>query len=599
MEPMKSQIATYLALCRQLVLDDPHQLSTPKHLRRDVETMMSRTAAEGVSFLSKTLPMLGKALDDGLNSQRFTTPGQFRLAKGRNTPAFLQTYFNRVFGADGSLLAEPCVKSIMHLRQVLFFVYKLELPYSDAQEASVLQNFKNTEVELEALDLSPQEPMLSLAARITRSVFEGFNPKDIVPKHGPGAVATGEKLEDKWEFSRLYDGIHQYYPYYDYYVAGRGNELIDRRAWYFGLERLRTGQAKVVLVPKDSRGPRLISAEPLEYQWIQQGLGRKMVVHFEQVCKLTRGQINFTDQKINQRLSLESSISREYATLDLKDASDRVSLDLVRRIFGLTPELLRALEACRTTETRLPSGEVVELKKYAPMGSALCFPVEAYCFWVLLVSAIVSSSRMPLSRVGKLIYVYGDDLIVPTDMAERCIHVLESVGLRVNKSKSCIHGFFRESCGVDAFKGVDITPTRLKKLWTGRSGDASAFTSYSAIASHLASRGYEGTSSLMVALLEGTYGKLPYGTLSSGFPCQIVPERAEAEEFNSSNFRTRWNRRYQRLEFFVKYASPRRIDTKLDGWPRLLRSFTSGSGDDPSHVVVPRSTLIKRGWRAC
>jgi hypothetical protein len=551
-----------------------------------------------VSFLTKSLPKLGKALDAGLNTQRFTPCEGFKSSKGRSTPEFLQAYFNRVFSADGTLLEDACVKSIAALRQVLFFAYKLELPYSEEQETAVLQSFLSTEEELVSLDLSSQEPMLSLASKITAGIFEGFNPKDIIPRHGPGAVATGEQLEEKWEFHRLYDAIHQYYPYYDYYVAGGGNELIDRRNWYKGLERLKTGQAKVILVPKDSRGPRLISCEPLEYQWIQQGLGRKLVRLFEKDCVLTKGQINFTRQDINQKLAEGSSSSRQFATLDLKDASDRVSLKLVRRIFGLVPEILRALEATRTTETRLPTGEVVRLEKFAPMGSALCFPVEAYCFWVVLVSAMITETRMPLQKVSKLIYVYGDDIVVPTNMAERCIQVLESVGLRVNTSKSCIHGFFRESCGVDAFKGTNITPIRLKKLWSGRKTDGSAYSSYSSLANSLRSRGYVGTSDRMFSLVEGTYGKLPYGSNDSGFPCRVVQDRSVAERYNLKRTRSRWNRNYQRLEFLVQSPLPVEIGSTLDGWPRLLRAQVHAAGDDPSKVVLPRSTSIKRGWRA-
>jgi hypothetical protein len=334
----------------------------------------------------------------------------------------------------------------------------------------------------------------------------------------------------------------------------------------------------------------------LEYQWIQQGLGRKLVQLFES-SKLTKGQINFTRQDINQQLATSSSTTRQFATLDLKDASDRVSLELVRRIFGGTPEVLRALEATRTTETRLPTGEVVHLSKYAPMGSALCFPVEAYVFWVTLVSAMVQTTRMPLQKVSKLIYVYGDDIIVPTTWAERCIHVLESVGLRVNTSKSCIHGFFRESCGVDAFKGVNVTPIRLKKLWTGRRSDGTAFVSYTALANSLLERGYVGTSDLMFTLVEGTYGKLPYGTRSSGFPCRIVRDRQVAERLNLSSTLSRWRSDYQRLEFRVRFSSPKKTGSTLDGWPRLLRALVHQAGEEPSKLVLPRSNTIKRGWR--
>lgn len=373
----------------------------------------------------------------------------------------------------------------------------------------------------------------------------------------------------------------------------------DRLDWYKNLQRLKTGVAKVVLVPKDSRGPRLISCEPLEYQWIQQGLGRKLFDYLERINPLTRKRVNFTHQDINQKLAQDSSRSLKFATLDLSDASDRVSLSLVRRVFIDLPELLGHLEACRTTATTLPDGRVLDLNKFAPMGSALCFPVEAYIFWVLIVAARVWETREPLKRVGESTFVYGDDIIVPTDKAPQCIQILESVGLRVNRDKSCITGSFRESCGVDAFKGVNVTPARLRTLWTGRSTDGSAYASYAAMANELGFRGYKIASTFLWNRIEQTYGRIPYGTVNSGFPCKVVQSPMLAISLNRKLLRWRLNRRLQRIEFLVKFLKPRKIASELDDWPRLLRDTVSEvSLQDPSVVVVPRSTQIKRGWAA-
>jgi hypothetical protein len=42
--------------------------------------------------------------------------------------------------------------------------------------------------------------------------------------------------------------------------------------------------------------------------------------------------------------------------------------------------------------------------------------------------------------------------------------MLELAGLCVNKQKSFVKGFFRESCGKEYYRGVDITPCRLRAL---------------------------------------------------------------------------------------------------------------------------------------
>jgi hypothetical protein len=542
---------------------------------------------------------LGKAFDQGLVSGRFTIPREFKKAHGdRSRPAFLQAYFNLVFDEDGLLLDTATVDAIKHIRQVCMFAYKLEVPYSEEDESRVIENFVSTDEGLELTQSELLDDIMPLMQLITLKVFADFDHKDILPRHGPGAVATGERLDAKWNFSRLYDNIHQVYPYYYYYIVGGCDELSARLDWYRSLTRLKTGVAKVVLVPKDSRGPRLISAEPLEYQWIQQGIGRKLASFLEYRSAITRGNINFTHQDINRSLAQISSANQSFATLDLKDASDRVSLDLVRRTFRRSPQLLRALEACRTAETKLPNGRVVPLRKYAPMGSALCFPVEAYIFWVTIVSAIVHSTKLPLEKVGKRVYVYGDDIVVPTEWASLSIQALTAVGLMVNADKSCITGFFRESCGLDAFKGVDVTPSRLSTPWTNQSSDGSALASYTSLANSLSAKGYVLASEYLKIVLESVYGLIPYGTTRASYPHWLVDHPIRATFLNWKRHKRRFNRDLQRVEFFLPSLSSRRIRSELDDWTRLLRNMVSPPHDDPSVVVIPRSTKIKRGWTA-
>ena len=597
---LKSQEGFYARLHVQLVRDDPLDTSSSgkRSLERDVVTLQSRIKFEGLAFVTKSLPKLGRALDHALVSGRFTTPEGFKTSKGRSTPAFLQAYFNLVFDEDGILLDEASAEAVKHLRQILYFAYKLELPFSEGDMERVISAFITTDKELKSVDDSLSNENFSLEQLITWKVFRGFDHRAIVPRHGPGAVATGEKEESKWEFSRLYNQIHQVYPYYDYYVVGGCNELSDRRDWYFSLQRLESGTAKVVLVPKDSRGPRLISCEPLEYQWIQQGLGRKLARHLEFDSSITRFRINFTNQEINRQLAQTSSASSQFATLDLRDASDRVSLELVRHTFRSCPNLLRALEACRTTATKLPNGSVLPLNKFAPMGSALCFPVEAYVFWVLIVAEIVRSLKLPLENVGRRVYVYGDDIIIPTHWSFLAMQALHRAGLLVNVDKSCTMGKFRESCGLDAFNGIEVTPLRLHTLWTNQKTDGSALASYASIANELGVRGYKSASNLVWNELEQCYGKIPYGTSRASYPCHVVSNVAYAVSINKTLFRHRHNSNLQRGEFLLPSLSSRRRKSKLTGWTRLLRNMVTPHTVNPSHVVVPRSTVIKRGWTA-
>jgi hypothetical protein len=586
----------YLDLLLSVIEQDPLGATSKKSLMRDLRTVCDRFEHEGLSFLTKTLPLLGKALDQGLLSSIFCVPREFKKAHScTGIPAFMQAYFKMVFKDDGSLLEKPDVNAIKHLRQVCFMLYKLEIPYSRKQEESVITSFVQAERELELGSDAQTTACIAAASYIVRELFRDFDHREILPRHGPGAVATGEKLEGKWDFSRLFRGIHQVYPYYEYYLVGWGKELIDRLDWYRSLQRCDSGVAKVVLVPKDSRGPRLISCEPLEYQWIQQGLGRKLVAHLE-THHLTAGRINFTDQEINRQLALESSQTQEYATLDLKEASDRVSVELVERLFAHCEGLQKALLGTRTTATRLPNGSTLALKKFAPMGSALCFPVEAVVFWVMSVAAISRETRLRPQEVGRRVFVYGDDIIVPVEWASTVMHALESVALKVNRSKSCTTGYFRESCGMDAYKGTCITPIRVRKPWLGeRRG--SHYASYIAFANQMEKAGYTKCSDSVWASLTKLYGFIPYGTSTSGFPCRVVSSPRRAEVLNRGQVRWRWNAAFQRIEYRVRYLKSKVENSLIDGWTRLLRDLVTPALDDPTHVVHPKSTQIKLGWR--
>jgi hypothetical protein len=259
--------------------------------------------------------------------------------------------------------------------------------------------------------------------------------------------------------------------------------------------------AKVILVPKDSRGPRLISCEPLENQWIQQGIMKELVKFIEN-HPLTKGMINFTDQAINQELARSGSITGGIATLDLKEASDRVSMALVERIFPRP--LVDALYASRSLATTLPDKSVVKLGKFAPMGSALCFPVMALTIW----AALTCEDGFTYACSSDATFVYGDDVIVPTAQAVDAIARLERIGLKVNADKSFTSGFFRESCGMDAFHGVDVTPCRIKTPWRDRP-EPGVLTSYVAQANELYEQGYPRTAALLAANVVETYGQVP------------------------------------------------------------------------------------------
>jgi hypothetical protein len=224
-------------------------------------------------------------------------------------------------------------------------------------------------------------------------------------------------------------------------------------------------EAKLIAVPKDSRGPRLICVHPAEAIWIQQGLwhelDRCISTHWRRKFESSpQGKIRFTDQSVNGTIALLSSASRRYATIDLAEASDRMSDVLVQDLFGSKYKYFGCCRAQKyySSEHSLFKNLREDLYCYAPMGNATTFPIQSLVFWSICVASMQSHGfHQPTAA-----FVFGDDIEVPTIMAEKVCEDLEAFGLRVNWNKSFWRSHFRESCGVDAYYGIDVTPVRWK-----------------------------------------------------------------------------------------------------------------------------------------
>lgn len=511
---------------------------TQRELALTLARVASRTRHEGISFLAKTLPRLGKALDRALTGTPLNSSELgFAPQPGSKLPKFLGGLFNKVLSPDGMVLQDPCVRCVRAIRDATYILYKYELPYSDEQEQKVLDKFLKTEEDLVTLSpklqqmqsivdsidthqrrrLTAVDPIVIIReARILLArVFSSFDFTDIVPRHGPGAVATRQQLWEKYQWSNVSSRIAVHYPLDAYFFASAGH-VCDHLQ---GLNDLGSEDlpARFILVPKDSRGPRGISCEPVENQWVQQGIMRRLVDHIE-THPLTKWNVRFTDQGPNQRAAIQGSRRGDYATLDLAEASDRISLDLVRLLY---PEhVFNVLEAVRSLSTTLPNGQNIVLRKFAPMGSALCFPILALTIWAILTAGVHDTDAREST------YVYGDDVIVRGDKALEAIERLELFGLKVNTDKSCISGLFRESCGEDAFKGVSVTPLRLRTVWSSKPSPE-VYTSWIAYANSFYDRQYYSCYDFVVGLLGRVYEQVPsYEMFPRGdVPClRVVPE---------------------------------------------------------------------------
>lgn len=207
-------------------------------------------------------------------------------------------------------------------------------------------------------------------------------------------------------------------------------------------------------------------------QFMQQAILEKLVKCIE-TDSTVAGMVGFQDQTPNQRMAKDGSESGGLATIDLSEASDRVSNQHVRAMVAPFPWLAKGLDATRSRKADVPGKGVHRLAKFASMGSATCFPVEAMVFATIVFMGIQQAQRRQFTRrdiqsySGK-VRVYGDDIIVPIDSLSHVVGMLESFGLKVNYGKTFGTGRFRESCGRDYYAGTDVTPVRVRHVFPSR-----------------------------------------------------------------------------------------------------------------------------------
>jgi hypothetical protein len=438
-------------------------------VERDKNYILSRLKHEGISFLMITLPLFSDGLEESLEKGA-ASPDFFQaFARKKNgcLPKFLSGFTKRVFQDDGVVRGDACADAIYSIRQVTRFFKKSLVSCSDARNKASLENYISTDeglvlsdAKLSNLDNSMLDSVVSI---LSANLFRGVNRSSFDSRHGPGATAEKLSRNGRISIKQWPIRFEPYFPMSFHAIPNSGHISALRKIPYLFEEQ--EPPVRVVTVPKTLKGPRIIAIEPSHVQFVQQGVMRYMIDEIER-NPLTRSSIHFRDQSINRTSAHLASISGTSATIDLSEASDRVSLLLTKKCFAGSP-LLDFILTARSSSAKLPNGRVILLNKYASMGSALCFPVEAYVFNVLIQVAVhkqlgIQPSRQSIRRFSKSIHVYGDDIIVPNAWLKNVIFELEAYGLKVNARKSFSNSQFRESCGGDYFKGTDVKPVYLR-----------------------------------------------------------------------------------------------------------------------------------------
>lgn len=472
-------------------------------VQRDVDYVRRRFEHEGTSFLTITLPKfrsdLEIALDRGFVGDDLFVG--FRPSNQTELPSFLGGLTRLVFERNGVLLHDPNPEAIKGLRQLSGVFGKILLPCSDARVEAALDAYMECENDVEANtaallvgDPSVLDDVSRVSSLLYRDVLANVDTKvfyySLVPRHGPGATADKLKGNQKWTLRTWHSRLEQVFPYRDYLLP---SPRFERSGVINIVEPSEEAPVKVTLVPKTLKTPRVIAIEPSCMQYTQQALAQTLID--ELAHSAISPLIGFDDQTPNQRMAQIGSLSGALATLDLSEASDRVSNLLVETVFANNPQTSEAVQAARSLKADVPGRGVLPLLKYASMGSALTFPIEAMTFLVIVFLGIEKSlgrrlSRSDITRLRGKVRIFGDDIIVPKEYALSVVETLESYGLKVNSSKSFWTGRFRESCGKEYFSGYDVSFVKLRRVLPTRLTDTEEVISLVAFRNLLYEQGY-------------------------------------------------------------------------------------------------------------
>lgn len=580
---MKSDASELLELVHCIYEDACTKCSADVSDLRDLMTIRSRVEREGLSFLTITLPDFCKDFESALEAG-FVDSKLFRsFRKSRAIPAFLQGMLSRLFDHETGRLINEVEDSptlVEAVRQICLAFKKVEIPCSPQRLSTALDNFVEVERANSEFQVpSHREDLFSrVASVIWNNMLGDVLPDMLVPRHGPGATAERISGNQKYVWRRWHERLEPFFPFFpNAYVLSAWEDLETLQEVTF-VSVQDEDPVRVVLVPKTLKAPRVIAIEPVCMQYAQQAVLGFLYRSIESYW-LTRGHVNFRNQTINQDLALDSSSTGRLATIDLSDASDRVLRSLALKMFDGNPDLRDAVEACRSTFAELPDGRKIgPLSKFASMGSALCFPVESMYFYTICVAARLEINNLPVSpgnvyNVSRDIYVYGDDILVPTDEADAVCSYLQEYNCRVNSRKSFWNGKFRESCGMDAYNGYEVTPTYIRTMPPASRQQARELISWVATAHQLFDKGYWRAASLMYCTCEKFLGPLPLVNRDSSALGRISFLGGPLKSPEWSNLG--WNSSTQALFVRAFVPSPVYCCDEVDGYPALQKSLLS------------------------
>jgi hypothetical protein len=568
------------------------EVGTQYHVRtdRDLAYARRRLEHEGESFLTISLPLFEKDLTQAFASGKVHSDHFSGFKRSGGLPTFLSGFLREVFTSSGVLRSNVDYRIVKSLRQVLLFLSKIEAPTTLERQKESLNLYIKTDTEVgewdeeRLLELFSIEADLIFGSLLRRTEHDVWS-RDWAPRHSSGATADRVSYNSKFRNNVWTERLQEVLPYWD--------DLIPNYRWDSEVTSILPPEqeppVRVALVPKTMKAPRIIAMEPVWTQYVQQGVLQLLTKNLRSYPILNK-LMGWTDQEPNRLLSKVGSLSGEFATLDLSEASDRVSNKLVLALFKRTPYLGDVVQAARSPRAEMPNGEILELNKFASMGSSLTFPIESMVFHTLISLACKASiGGRPGGYTRNGIYintrVFGDDLIVPSAVAQTLADILHLFGMVVNQKKSFSSGPFRESCGSDWFNGKSVSVVKMRRDLPRQGHHVDLLESAIDLQRRLFKAGYVDTSKAVSKALLRVFPQLPKQPSNVDVPALIDEDVKPTVRFSKTLHRPEYRG--------VVFRRLKPLDP-LDGFGALQKYFSP-------HGLEPREGehLLRDGRSRC
>lgn len=621
-------------------------------LSRDLLYLEKMIINRGLPFIMIDMPEAGKVVDSAL-SRGWLDPSKLPQTFGAvdgGSRKFLSGLFSRVFDHLGQLRDEVSSSAIYQLRQVLYLAKKVRKECSYDAILAEVDAFQHIDRSLRDPSLNwdgdalefPERPvsmfdslrasddMVGIKDHIPRPLLEivervadhlmarwakQFDYRELRPRHGPGTVADAGRKADKFLFPtwspKLECGFpHSYFAWSSEYEAFCASFSPVAASDDVRLGAPSEPPVRLKHVPKTLKSPRMIASEPTSHQFLQLGLMRWMR---ENLPSPLHHCLDFRNQVLSQEACLAASRTGTSATVDLSAASDRLSCWTVERVFRRAPALLQALFHSRSrwlvNDVKLDNKQVGEryylrLRKYAPMGNGTTFPVQSIVYAIFSIAAVLyengtlarNLTNGRIRQAAREVRVFGDDIVLPSRATTSLFLILDYFQLKVNHMKTHVVGHFRESCGMDAFRGEDVTPLYLADLELG--DKPHHLVSWLDVMKNAKSRNLHWLCSRMEEEIPAEWlNFLPHSDADLG--CLTLPSIFTGTTFLAPKNKVRWNPGLQRQEVLGLVLTTKQKKSKRETDSNLVQYWTdSPEPDSPweSGFVVENRILLRKRW---